>query len=240
MEKRLKLVGTYNSFSNTYNKARVYFNLAGDASGVIEDIYNLSMRVCQMSINDSDEIRAELAEIAIKSGKVSLTLEVHTDAQSIKSIANNAFDRTVILGIRYEDEKSLERVSNSFYAKIVKTMDRMSKAMGMATVGELTEAVNQAYGNSVLIHANMYLADAQQLWDVLAKYADAALPDFDMNIGSGPDSYVTKRMQAGKCALCDKAMVSIIDGIPLCEPHKDERGATTRDKFMARHHLGDS
>lgn len=237
MEKFLTLTGKYNTFSNTYSKARVYFALTGDATEYIRDLYILGKLVSNISINGSEEMKAEFCELNSKNGKLSMTIEIESDSVSIEDIARHAFDRTISLVIRYDDDKCMERVSNAFYAKINKTMARMSSALGMSSEMELKEAVDQVYGYTVPINSNMYLSDAEQLFSLLVRYAEQELPDFDISIESGTDGWIMKRLISKKCAICDNDMRSQIDGIPLCIDHMAERNATTRDKFKKKHKL---
>lgn len=237
MQKTLKLVGRYNTFSNTYAKARLYFTVSEDVVSCIEDIYILSKAKSKISINGSIEMNAEVPEFTCKGGKLTMTIEIQSDQKSVVDIAKYAFDRTVNLSVSFDDDKCDERVSNAFYSKLVKTINRMASALGMATPMELKEAIDSIYGYTVPINSNMLLSDAEQLFVLLRQFAEQELPGFMIDIESGTDSFILKRLQLGKCAICDSDMTVVENGVPLCIVHIAEAKKTTWDKFKKKHKL---
>ncbi|MDP3013114.1 MAG: hypothetical protein Q8M92_02645 [Candidatus Subteraquimicrobiales bacterium] len=233
----LKLAGRYSTYTTSYNKCRMYIVLTENAYEVIKELYALTTMTSKMMINGGEQITAEIVEINVKSGKTSIVVEAEINESVIHKIASHAFDRSITLEFVYDGEKSRPRVSNAFYSKLTKTMDRMATALGMATVIELKSAVDMAYSYNVPLNANMYKDDAEQLYDILVKYAEEVLPDFEIEIGINNDAFLLKRANAKKCALCDGTQVALTHGIPLCVNHSREINSLGRDKFFAKHHL---
>ena len=235
--KTIKLVGRYNSFSSVFNKARMYFTMSDDLMGYIKDLYALCLTSGQMSINQSVPCRAEIAELNIKGKKCTITFEMDIDEASLMNLAKYAFDRTVQLTISYSSEEIMERVSGSFYTLLIKTMERLTSAVGMGSIEELKVAINQAYGYGVLINQNMYRRDAEQLYEMVVAYAKEVAPEMDIAMQPAADSFIMKRINAKKCAACEKPMVEIQDGIPLCADHLAERNRTTAIKFREKYYF---
>lgn len=235
--KTIKLVGRYNSFSSAYNKARMYFTLGDDLTGIIKDLYALCLVAGQMSINQSEACRTEISELSVKGKKCTITFEMDINEATIMDLAKYAFDRTVQLTINYDDEKTLARVSGKTYTMLIKNMERLASALNMGSLEELKVAINQVYAYNVLINQNMYQRDAEQLYAVVAEYAKEVLPEFELDIAPNADAFLMKRMKKNMCAVCDKPMAEIIDGVPLCADHAAERKGTTASKFKEKYYF---
>lgn len=235
--KKIKIIGRYNSFSNAYNKGRIYFT-SDDVNDICVDLYTLSTSTCVLHVNGHGPYHAEIIEYTIKSGLCSIVIEIQTSEDNIRELAAQQYSKSAILDIEYDEAKSLPRISNAFYNVLIKTMERMRKAMGLGSEMELMTVISSAYGYNVPINSNMYAADAKQLYAMLKQYAEENIREQIFDIAdSSPDGFMKGRMAKGLCALCNKAMHVSHGGIPLCIEHDRQRGSVGDKKFKDMHHL---
>lgn len=233
---RFKLKGRYNTFSNTYNKARVYFTMSGNLESVIGDLYRMGLSKGTISINGSPESNCEIAELSIKGNKATITFLIDTNEASITNIAKYAFDRNVEVELSYDKGDAVDRVSSQYYSYLIKLMERVSSMAGMGNVEELRVAINQTYGYYVPINEYMRTVDANQLKSLvveLAKEIDPSFVDFEPN----HDSFITARVKKGKCTICEKPYTVIKDGFPLCGDHEKTLKSMGLDRFKRNHFL---
>lgn len=229
--KTIKLHGRYNTFSNSFNKARVYFTMADDLSDVIAELYKISLATCKISINGSSPCHGEIAEINIMGRKSTIVFHIDVDEASLNSIAKHAFDRTVEISLTYREEEALARVSSKYYEYLINLMKRVAKASNLGSVEELKYLIDDAYSYYVPINEHMRDVDAKQLEGLIKKYAGDTLPDLDIPVYDPSDSYINLRRKNGICAICDNKSKNIRDGIPLCQDHIKEFDEKGGDKF---------
>lgn len=235
--KTLKLKGRYNTFSNSFNKARIYFTMADELVDVIADLYQLCLATGEISINGSKPSRCEIAEMSIKGRKSTIVFYVDVDEASLNSIAKHAFDRTIEISLTYREDKPVERVSGKYYAYLINMMERVKSAVNLGSIEELRYLINETYGYPVPINEHMRDVDAKQLEGLIKTFAQETIPGLDIPTYVPENTYLEKRRSEGKCTICSKPYVGIKDGISLCQEHLSEHDRLGRDKFMAKHYL---
>jgi hypothetical protein len=234
--KKFKLKGRYNTFSNSYNKSRVYFTISNNLENVIVDLYRMGLAAGKISINDSEQADCEVAEINVKGDKATIVFQIEVNEASLLNIAKYAFDRNVEITLSYGEEKVVERISSQYYRYLINLMGRVSSGVGMGSTEELRVLINQTYGYAVPINENMRKVDAVQLRSLLAQYAEDNIPGF-VDYEPNPDAFVSARMNRGKCAVCDKPYTSVKDGYPLCAEHLGKLKDIGLDRFKSKYYL---